>query len=61
MDMVAILVMWPGPFEYNFILQSHIGFIWNIILISLVVSEKRTLKIFNPSDLWSKSVNDLDL
>ena len=23
-------VMWPGPFEYNFILHSHIGYVFGL-------------------------------
>ena len=29
MGMVAILVMWPGPFEQIFIPPSHRSSIWN--------------------------------
>ena len=59
--MAAILVMWPGPFDFYVILISHEGFIWNIILISLVVPKKKDLKKINLSDLWPRSLNDLDL
>ena len=40
MDIVAILVMWPGPFEQTFVSPSHKSYIWNMTLIGLVVSEK---------------------
>ena len=40
MDMAAILVMWPGPFEQTFIPPSHRNSIWNMTLTGLVVSEK---------------------
>ena len=49
MGMVAILVMWPGPFEQTFIPgpfeqtfipSSHGGSIWNLTLIGPVVSEE---------------------
>ena len=30
MGMAAILVMWPGPFEYHFIPPSHGGSTWNL-------------------------------
>ena len=30
MGMVAILVMWPGPFEQTFVPPSHGGSIWNL-------------------------------
>ena len=43
------------------ILPIHNGFIWNIILFSLVDSKKRDFKLFNPSDLWPRSLKDLDL
>ena len=48
MDRAAILVMRPGPFDFYVILLSHKGFIWNIILISLVVSKKKDFKIIQP-------------
>ena len=41
MGMVAILVMWPGPFEYIFIPLSHGGFTWNFASIGLVVSKEK--------------------
>ena len=44
MAMVAILVMWPGPFEQIFIPPSHGGCIWNLILIGQVVSEEKMFK-----------------
>ena len=44
MAMVAILVMWPGPFEQTFISPSHGGSIWNLILIGQVVSEEKMFK-----------------
>ena len=42
MGMAAILVMWP--FEQTFVPPSHGGFIWNLTLISQVVSEEKMFK-----------------
>ena len=39
MGMVAILVMWPGPFEQTFVTPSHRSSIWNLTLIGPVVYE----------------------
>ena len=56
------LVMVCGPFYYyNFCLKSRIDLKLHIILMSLVVSENKGLKILNPNDVWPKSINDLDL
>ena len=44
MGMVAILVMWPGPFEQTFIPPSHRSSIWNLTLIGPVVSEEKIFK-----------------
>ena len=38
MVMVAILAMWPGPFEQTFV---HEGSTWNLTSISPVVSEEK--------------------
>ena len=40
MGMAAILVMWPGPFEQNFVPPSHGDSIWNLASINPVVFEK---------------------
>ena len=62
MGMAAILVMWPGPFEQTFIPPSHGGSIWNLASIVQAVSkEKKFEYVVNLSDLWPRSVNDLDL
>ena len=37
---VAILVMWPRPFEKSFVPPSHEDSIWNLASIGPVVSEK---------------------
>ena len=44
MDMVAILVMLPGPFEQTFVPPSHGGSIWNLTLIGPAVSEDKMFK-----------------
>ena len=44
MDMAAILVMWPGPFEQTFIPPSHGDSIWNLASIGPVVSEEKMCK-----------------
>ena len=44
MGMVAILVMWPWPFEQTFVPPSHGGAIWNLTLIGPVVSEEKMFK-----------------
>ena len=44
MGMVAILVMWPGPFEQTFVPPSHEGSIWNLTLIGQVISEEKMFK-----------------
>ena len=41
MGMVAILVMWPGPFEQTFIPPSHGDSMWN--LASMVSVEKMSV------------------
>ena len=40
MGVVAILVMWPGPFEQTSFLRPKKSWIWNLNLIGLMVSEK---------------------
>ena len=44
MGMVAILVMWPGPFEHTFVPPSHRSSIWNMTFIGPVVSEEKMFK-----------------
>ena len=41
MGMVAILVMWPGPFEQTFLPPSHGDPKWNLASIGPVVSEEK--------------------
>ena len=40
MDMMAILVMWPRPFEQTFIPPSYGDSIWNLASIGPVISEE---------------------
>ena len=44
MGIVAILVMWPGPFEQTFVSPSHRSSIWNLTLISPLVLEEKMFK-----------------
>ena len=43
--MVAMLVMWPGLFEYFFVPKGPGGCIWNFVTISVVVSEEKSFEI----------------
>ena len=50
MDLVAILVMWPGSVEQTSIPPSQVGSAWCLHLIGSVVSEK---KMFEHGDeIW---------
>ena len=40
MGMVAILVMWPGPFEQTFVPSSHGGYKWNLASIGFLKKNK---------------------
>ena len=44
MGMAAILVMWPGPFEWTFVPPSYGDSIWNLASIGPVVSEEKMFK-----------------
>ena len=44
MGLVAILVMWPGPFGQTFVPPSHRSSIWNLNLTGPVVSEEKIFK-----------------
>ena len=44
MGMVAILVMWPWPFEQTCVPPSHWSSIWNLTLTGPVVSEEKMFK-----------------
>ena len=61
MGMAAILVRWPGTFEYTLIPQSHEGSIWNFASIGLAFSKEKKFEHVNLSDLGPRSMNDLDL
>ena len=45
MGMVAILVMWAGPFEQLFFPPTPGGYIWNLVTIGPVVSEEKSFEI----------------
>ena len=45
MGMVAILVMWPEPFEQLFVPPIPGGYIWNLVTIGTVVSEEKSFEI----------------
>ena len=48
MGMVAILVMWPGPFEQIFVPPSHGSLIWNSASIGPVVSKEKKFENVEP-------------
>ena len=52
MDMAAILVMWPGPFEQTFVHPSYGDSIWNLALIGPVVSEEKMFKECRRQTNW---------
>ena len=54
MGMVAILVMWPGPFEQAFVPPSQGGSIWNLASNGLVVIEEKKFKKIETEWPWSK-------
>ena len=45
MGMVAMLVMWPRPFEQLFFPKGPWGCIWNLVAIGSVVSEEKSFEI----------------
>ena len=45
MGMVAMLVMWPKPFEQLFFPKGPGGCIWNLVPIGPVVSEEKSFEI----------------
>ena len=45
MGMVAMLVMWPRPFEQFFFPKGPGGCIWNLVAIGSVVSEEKSFEI----------------
>ena len=61
MCMVAILVMWRGPFEQDFIPPFQWGAIWNLVSIGLVVIQEKTIKNIESERFGPRSMNDRDL
>ena len=47
MGMVAILVMWPGPYMQTFVPPSHGGSTWNMTSIGPMVPEEKTFENIN--------------
>ena len=47
MGMVAMLVMWPRPFEQLFFPKGPRGCIWNLVAIGPVVSEEKSFEIMD--------------
>ena len=45
MGMVAIVVKWPGLFKQLFVPSIPGGYIWNLVTIGPVVSEKKSFEI----------------
>ena len=52
MRLAAILVMWPGSFEYTFVLSSQGGSTWSLTLIGRMFSEKKTFENVDKYDIW---------
>ena len=61
MGMAAILVMWPNSFVFIFIPILFQAFIWTLVPNCPTVFEKNKFELWNLSDLWPRSKNDLDL
>ena len=61
MGMVAIFVMWPGPFEHTFVSPYQGGSIWNLASIGQVVIEEKKFKNVESERFGPRSINDLDL
>ena len=61
MGMVAILVMWPGPFENAFVPLSHGGSTWNLASVGRVVIEEKKFKTIESERFGPRSINDIDL
>ena len=58
LSMVAILVMWPGPFIQTFVPPSQWDSIWNLALIGLAVSEEKMFEIVDHDQegRWSMGI-----
>ena len=54
MDIVAILVMWPEPFEQALVPPSQGGSTWNLASISPVVIEEKKFKNIESCEMWTK-------
>ena len=50
MDIAAILMMWPGPFEQTLFPLFHGSSIWNLTLIDQSVSDEKIFKIVWTTD-----------
>ena len=61
MGTVAILVMWPGPYQQTFVPPSHGGSTWNLASIGPAVSKEKKFEMLNLCDFGPKSMNDLHL
>ena len=61
MDMAAMLVMWPNSFEFIFIPILLQALIWTLVPNRPTVFEKNKFLLWNLSDLWPRSKNDLYL
>ena len=61
MGMAAMLVTWPNSIVQIFIPILPQAFIWTFGPNRPTVFEKNKFKHWNLSDLWSRSMNDLDL
>ena len=59
MDVVAILVMWPGPFDQIFVPASYGVSIWNLSLIGPVASEEMFENVDGQTmDRWMDAGSD---
>ena len=61
MGMVAMLVMWPKPFELTSTSPSHGSASWNLASIGLAVIEEKKFENIESEWLGPRSLNDLDL
>ena len=51
---VAILVMWPGPFEQIFVTPSHAGSTWILASVGLAVSKEKKFENVESEWPWTK-------
>ena len=59
--MVAILVMWPGPFEQTFVPPFQRSSAWNLISFGLAVIVEKKLENIESEWLRPRLMNDLYL